>query len=71
MPFATPPRRTTPRFIQAIADKRVAIPVSELDASADGNLTTDLSKESMKNSEEFTEDGFTEESSSSDSSSDY
>lgn len=48
-----------------IAEKTVAIPLSELEVTADGHLQTTLTKEALERRKEFDEQGFTEESSES------
>lgn len=46
-----------------VAEKSIAIPLSELEMSANGNIVTSLSKESIESRESFDEQGFTEEGS--------
>lgn len=46
-----------------VAEKTIAIPLSELETSSDGNVQTTLTKETIESQEEFDEQGFTEESS--------
>lgn len=46
-----------------VAEKTIAIPLSELELSADGNVVTSLTKESIESRESFDEEGFTEEGS--------
>lgn len=44
-----------------VAEKTIAIPVSELEVGSDGNIKTTLSKESIQGREAFDEQGFTPE----------
>lgn len=44
-----------------IAEKTIAIPLSELEMSSDGNVQTRMTKEEIESREEFDEQGFTEE----------
>lgn len=44
-----------------VAEKTIAIPLSELEMTSDGNVQTSLTKESIETQEEFDEQGFTEE----------
>lgn len=44
-----------------VAEKTIAIPVSELEMTPDGHVQTTLTKESIEAHEEFDEQGFTEE----------
>jgi hypothetical protein len=44
-----------------IAEKTIAIPLSELEMTSDGNLRTHLTKASIQSREDFDEEGFTEE----------
>lgn len=46
-----------------VAEKTIAIPLSELEVSADGNIMTTLTKEAIESRESFDEQGFTEEGS--------
>lgn len=49
-----------------IAEKKIAIPLAELEMSSDGNIVTNLTKEAIETEEEFDETGFTEEASDDD-----
>jgi hypothetical protein len=44
-----------------VAEKTIAIPLSELEMSSDGHAQTTLTKETIESSEEFDDQGFTEE----------
>lgn len=44
-----------------VAEKTIAIPLSELEMSSDGNVQTTLTKETIESQEEFDEQGFTPE----------
>jgi DNA mismatch repair ATPase MutL len=44
-----------------MAEKTIAIPLSELEMSSDGNVQTRMTKEEIESREEFDEQGFTEE----------
>ena len=46
-----------------VAEKKIAIPLSELEMSSDGNVVTSMTKEAIETEEEFDETGFTEEGS--------
>jgi PRC-barrel domain len=48
-----------------VGAKTVAIPISELEMSSDGNLQTTLTRETLEQRQEFDEQAFTEESSES------
>ena len=52
-----------------VGAKTVAIPISELEMSADGNLRTTLTRETLEQRQEFDEQAFTEEGSESESTS--
>ena len=52
-----------------VGAKTVAIPISELEMSADGSLKTTLTRETLEQRQEFDEQAFTEESSESESTS--
>lgn len=54
-----------------VGAKTVAIPVSQLQMSADGTLQTTLTKEALESRQEFDEKGFTEESSEGSESTSY
>ncbi len=49
-----------------VAEKKIAIPLAELEMSSDGNIVTNLTKEAIETEEEFDETGFTEEASDDD-----
>jgi sporulation protein YlmC with PRC-barrel domain len=46
-----------------VAEKKIAIPLSDLEMSSDGNIVTNMTKEAIETEEEFDETGFTEENS--------
>ena len=52
-----------------VGGKTVAIPISELEMSSDGNLKTTLTRETLEQRQEFDEQAFTEEGSESESTS--
>ena len=52
-----------------VGAKTVAIPISELEMSSDGNLTTTLTRETLEQQQEFDEQAFTEEGSETESTS--
>ena len=44
-----------------VAEKTIAIPVTELEMTPEGHVKTTLTKESIQAHQEFDEEGFTEE----------